>query len=280
MSESPGRFVLKVGEIFAIDKGLAKIEEDLRHSRKARISNLRLDLVNRFLGCIESYLSGVEVCCHVSEDTRCLEKQPAKVSTCKSQWYQSFLGEKVNMGEVLLPTALYHVLWTDDKIHRVFGVNDPSYISFLSKKNFMMRLEDEQLFATVYDREAGLSVIKEKAKKASVFRLLVCPPRLVRDLIPQVLKSDYQMILSRRDPLLEKLAEDPDVRFGSDAKIYMVYGGEECNVGSVRLNHELFSIMWREDKVFNVMKYENLIFANYFGRAFDTAWKYSKKAKG
>ena len=27
------------------------------------------------------------------------------------------------------------------------------------------------------------------------------------------------------------------------------------------------------------MKYENLIFANYFGRAFDTAWKYSKKQK-
>jgi hypothetical protein len=34
-----GRYVLKVGEIFEIPKGLAQIEEDLRHSRKVRVNN-------------------------------------------------------------------------------------------------------------------------------------------------------------------------------------------------------------------------------------------------
>jgi hypothetical protein len=279
MSETAKRFTLKIGEIYEINKGLAAVEEDLRHSRKARFSNLRPDLVDRFLACIESYSGAVEVFTHTPEHTKPLQGRTlAKLGTCKSQWFQNFLGEKVNMGEVLMPTALYHILWTEDKVHRVFGINDPAYINFIWKKNFMARMEDEQIFTTVYDRDEGVAVIKEKARKASVFRLLVMPPQLVRNILPEVLKGDYKMILSRRDPLVEEMAIDPDVRYGSDAKIFMVYGGEEANVGSIRLNHELFSVIWRE-KVFAVMKYENLIFANYFGRAFDTAWKYSKKQK-
>lgn len=280
MSEGTKRFALKIGEIYEIDKGLAAVESDLRRSRKARFSNLRPDLTARFLGCIEPYQAAVEVYGHTPEHVKPLEGKPlGKVGTCKSQWFQYFLGEKVNMGEVLMPTALYHILWTDEKIYRVFGINDPAYIEFIWKKNFMVRMEDEQIFTTVYDREEGLAIIREKVRKTSVFRLLVLPPALVCDIVQDVMRGDYRMVLSRRDPLVKALATDPDVRYGSDAKIYMIYGGEEANVGSIRLNHELFSVIWRENKVFAVMKYENLIFANYFGRAFDTAWKYSKKQK-
>ncbi|MBI4870807.1 MAG: hypothetical protein HY814_04490 [Candidatus Riflebacteria bacterium] len=280
MTEPAKRFILKIGEIYEIDKGLAAVEEDLRHSRKARFSNLRPDLIERFLGCIDSFVPAVEVYTALAEHTRPLASRGlAKLGTCKSQWYQDFLGTRVQMGEVLMPTALYHILWTDDKIHRVFGINDPAYISFIWKKNLMMKLEDEQLFMTVYDREQGLSVIHEKARKASVFRMLVLPARLVHAILPHALGGDYRIILSRLDPLVEEYAADSDIRYGSDAKIFMVYGGEEANVGSIRLNHELYSVIWRGQKVFAVMKYENLIFANYFGRAFDTAWKYSKKQK-
>ncbi len=277
MTERSKRFTLQVGEIFPIEEGLNKISHDLQHSRKARISNLRPDLTNRFLESIRSHLGNVEVFAHTEEHLKDLKFNPKQSAACKSRWYQNFLGNRVCMGEVLMPTALYHVLWTDEKIHRVFGVTDPAYLTFMWKKNFMMRLEDEQIFSTVYDREEGLEVIRKKAETSSVFRLLVLPPALVRQLIPSVLRGDFQIILSRRDPLARKLLEDPDVRVGSDAKIFMIYGGEECTVGSIRLNHELFSIMWRQDKVFAVMKYDNLIFANYFGKAFDTAWKYSKK---
>jgi hypothetical protein len=196
----------------------------------------------------------------------------------KSNWYQMFLGEKLHMGELLTPTAQYHILWNAaGEIRRIFQTSDPSFLEFVWKKNFMMRMEDEQVYATVFDRKDGLEVIKEKAQKAQVFRACVIPPALLKDLVPFALRGDYRIITSRKDPLVTQLKADPDVRSGSGAKIYFVYGGEESNVGSLRLNHELFSIFWREDKIFNVMKYENLIFGNFLSRVFDTAWKFSKK---
>ena len=128
MAEKSKRYIMKVGEIFPVEEGLKQIEKDLRHSRKARFCNLRPDLNNRFLECIGSYLGSVECFTTLSEDHKKLQQKPGKLGTCKSRWYQDFLGQKVNMGEVLMPSVLYHVLWTDDKIHRIFGVHDPAYI--------------------------------------------------------------------------------------------------------------------------------------------------------
>jgi hypothetical protein len=156
-------------------------------------------------------------------------------------------------------------------------VTDPAFLEFVWKKNFMMRLEDEQIYATVFDRKDGLEVIKEKARSATVFRACIIPPRLLADLMPFALRADYRIITSRRDPLVQRLGSDPEVRSGSEAKIFFVYGGEEANVGSLRLNHELFSIFWRGDSIFNVMKYDSLIFGNFVSRVFESAWKYSKK---
>lgn len=278
-SKKRERFTLKIGEIYEVEQGLDQIRADLARSRKARLSNLRPDLVNQFLPSIKSYLGHVEVQCPEEGDADLLELEPGSTATCSARWYQQFLGKKVWMGQVMMPTVLYQILWDDEKVHRIFGVTDPQYIDFVWRKNFPMRMEGEQFFATVYDRMEGLSVIREKAKKASVFRFLVVPPQLVLDLLPGALKGDYKLILSRLDPLNREFADDPDIRHGSDAKIYLVYGGEESSVGSIRLDSELYSIFWRGNKVYSVLKYESLIFANYFGRVFDTAWKYSHKVK-
>ncbi|MBI4863109.1 MAG: hypothetical protein HY815_23015 [Candidatus Riflebacteria bacterium] len=274
-----GRYVLKVGEIFEIPKGLAQIEEDLRRSRKARLNNLPTDLAVKFLPLTVGY-KGLEVGLVDETQKRTVPGLPDSAKVVKSQWYQIFLGDRLNMGEILTPTALYHVLWKPDQIRRIFQVTDPNFLEFVWKKNFMMRMEDEQIYATVFDRHEGLDVIREKVKKAAVFRACVVPPALLRDLLPFALKADYRIITSRRDPLVAQLKADPEVRSGSEAKIYFVYGGEESNVGSLRINHELFSIFWREDRIFNVMRYDNLIFGNFLSRVFDTAWKYSKKLTG
>jgi hypothetical protein len=272
-----GRYVLKVGEIFEIPKGLAQIEEDLRHSRKVRVNNLPTELASRLLPLTTGFKAS-EIAFHDEAQMRALRTHAPTGKVVKSHWYQMFLGEKLNMGELVTPTAHYHILWRPKgEIRRIFQTTDPAFLEFVWKKNFMMRMEDEQVYATVYDRKDGLEVIREKAKVAQVFRACVIPPPLLKDLIPNALRGDYRIITSRKDPLVAQLKADPDVRSGSGAKIYFVYGGEESNVGSLRLNHELFSIFWREDKIFNVMKYENLIFGNFLSRVFDTAWKFSKK---
>jgi len=276
MTLDQARYVLKVGEIFEIPKGLAQIEEDLHHSRKARLNNLPPHLFARLLPLAAGYKS-LELGLGDESQRRDLQGLPANTKVVKSQWYQIFLGEKLHMGEILTPTTLYHVLWNEETIRRIFQVTDPGFLEFVWKKNFMMRLEDEQIYATVFDRIEGLDVIRAKAEKATVFRACVLPPGLLSDLLPFALRADYRIITSRKDPIIQQLRADPEVRSGSEAKIFFVYGGEESNVGSLRLNHELFSIFWRDDKIFNVMRYDSLIFGNFLSRVFDAAWKYSKK---
>lgn len=277
MASGAARFELKVGEIFKLGKGVSGIEADLKHHRKARLSNLPSGLLERLLPLLASYQS-VEINAHDETQRAAFSGRVAGMRAVRSQWYQMFLGQKLGMGEILTPASLYHVLWEPGgQIRRVFAVTDPTFVEFVTRKNFMMRLEDEQIYATVYDRQEGLEVIRQKARHATVFRACVLPPSLLSDLLPYALKSDYRIITSRRDPIAIERRKDGDVRSGSEAKIYFIYGGEEASVGSLRLNHELFSIFWRGEKIFNVMRYDNLIFGNYLSKVFDTAWKYSKK---
>jgi hypothetical protein len=271
-----GRYILKVGEIFEVPLGLSQIENDLKHSRKARLNNLPTPLAAKLLPMTAGYKT-VEVGMHDEAQLRDLRALAGGSKVVKSHWYQTFLGDRLNMGEVLTPTALYQILWTKDQIRRIFAVTDPNYLEFVWKKNLMMRMEDEQVYATVYDRAEGLDVIKSKAERAEVFRACVIPPPLLRELLPTALKADYRIITSRKDPLVAHFKADAEVRSGSDAKIFFVYGGEESNVGSLRLNHELFWIIWKGDKIFNVQRFDNLVFANFLSRVFDTAWKFSKK---
>lgn len=272
----PDRYVLKVGEIFEVPKGLAAMEEDLRHSRKARLNNLPTALAAQLLPLTVGF-KPLEIGFHDELQMRALRNAAPTGKVVKSHWHQLFLGEKYHMGELLTAKHQYHVLWSGTNIKRIFMTSDPALVEFVWKKNFMMKMDDEQLYATVYDRKEGLEVIKTKASTSQVFRACVIPPPLLKALLPHMLKGDYRIITSRRDPLVPLLKADAEVRSGSDAKVFFVYGGEEANVGSLRLNHELFSIFWREDKIFNVMKYDNLIFGNFLSRIFDNAWKFSKK---
>ena len=141
----------------------------------------------------------------------------------------------------------------------------------------MMRFNGEHLYATVYDRIEGLKILAEHAAKAEVFRAVVILPFLLKDIIIPAKKGDYKFILSRRDPLAKFFSNDDGARYGSSAKIYYIYGEQEATVGSLRLDADYYSIFWRGNEVFTVMKFNNRICSNCLSRVFDTAWKYSEK---
>jgi len=278
-TKKPARYAVKVGEIFRREKGLAKIGSDLAASRKIRLANLSNELLNELLPHVSMesvHGKHLEICFHDAIQSKAYQGHAQIAEVAKSQWYVNFLGERLNLAEIATPKVLYHILWSKtDGIRRVQEICDQSYREFLYRKNFMMRLEDEQDYASVLDREEGIETIRELARSASVFRACVIPPSLLRQLIKGAMSTDYRIITSRKDPLAKLLRKDQEVRVASSAKIYHVYGDEETNVGSLRLNHELFFIYWRDTKIFTVMKFENLIFANYLSRVFDNAWKYS-----
>jgi len=279
------RFELRVGEIYkGIEKGLQDIKDNLASSRKARLSNLTSAQILDFLAPIEKHAKDVEVFWK-DEDQEAevragfgKKKLSEESAVLTSRWYQEFIGERLHMGEVLTPTGLWHILYRDDgEVRRIMANTDNKCNPCIWQKNFMMRIEGEHLYATVFDRAEGLKVIREQAQKSAVFRATVIPPYLLKDIIPPAKHGDYRFILSRRDPLAKFFPEDPDVRYASSAKIYYVYGEEESNVGSLRLDGTYYSLFWRNNEIFSVMRFENRICSNCLSRVFDTAWKYSEK---
>lgn len=288
MTQPQARFNLRVGEIFkSIDKGVLEISENLGSSRKARLSNLSTPLLVSLLPCIQAHWKSVEVFWQSEEQAAEVEAALAEQGKFKlspdsaqltSRWFQEFVGERLHMGEVLTPTGLWHILYRDGgEIRRIMANTDNKCNPCIWQKNFMQRFEGEHLYATVYDRVQGLKMIRETAERAKVFRATVIPPYLLKDIIPPAKHGDYRFILSRRDPLAKFFADDPDVRYASRAKVYYVYGEEESNVGSLRLDAAYYSLFWRGNEIFNVMKFNNRICANCLSRVFDTAWKYSEK---
>lgn len=286
MGEPAKRFTLRVGEIYKhIEKGLESIDQDLSGAtRRARFSNLPESLLRRWLPRTAAWSKHAEVFWKdAAQQAKLTEaalvpKLSADSAVLPSQWYQLFIGEKLHMGEVLTETGLWHLLYRDDgEIRRIMANTDNKCNPCIWAKNFMMRFQGEHLYCTVYDRIEGLKQIAARAQKAEVFRSVVVPPFLLKDLIPPARKADYKFILSRRDPLAKFFGGDDDVRYGSSAKIYYVYGEQEATVGSVRLDADYFSIFWRGNEVFNVMQFNNRICANCLSRVFDTAWKYSER---
>jgi hypothetical protein len=284
MSEQKPRFTLRVGEIFkSLEKGLKEIEENLAASRKARLSNLTDELLLRLIPSTASYQTHAEVFWkdEVQKQRVCVGKDwtfAEASAPLTSLWFQEFIGERLHMGEVLTPTGLWHILYRDDgEVRRIMSNTDTKCNPCIWKKNFMMRFEGPQLYASVYDRIEGLKKIREAASKGAVFRATVVPPYLLKDIIPPAKKGDYRFIMSRRDPLAKFFQEDSDVRYASRAKIYYVYGEEESSVGSLRIDGDYYTIFWRGNDVFSVMKIDNRVCANCLSRVFDTAWKYSEK---
>ncbi len=279
------RFELRVGEIYRdVETALTEMETDLATAKKARLSNLPTDLIVRLLQPIQDRSKKVEVFwkdeaqAEAVRGKGCDFKLNKESAPLNSFWFQEFIGERLHMGEVLTPNGLWHLLYRDDgEIRRVTSNTDNKCNPNIWQKNYMQRREGEHLYATVYDRKEGLKVIQASAAKAEVFRATVVPPYLLKGVIPPAKKGDYRFILSRRDPLAKFFQDDPDVRYASAARIYYVYGKEEASVGSLRLDGEYFSIFWRGNDVFNIMRIDDRICANGLSKVFDTAWKYSEK---
>lgn len=284
MAKQTTRFELRVGEIYRnLEKGLKEIEENLGSSRKARFSNLPIELFSRFLPLMESHAKAVEIFPKDEAQEKAIKdagfdwKFAEASAVLTSHWFQNFIGERLHMGEVLTPTCLWHILYRDSgEIVRIMSNTDNKCNPCIWQKNFMMRFEGEHLYATVFDRQEGLKHIRQRAKDGAVFRATVVPPYLLKDVIPPAMHGDYRFILSRRDPLAKHFSEDPDVRYASRAKIFYVYGEEESNVGSLRIDGDYYSIFWRGNDVHGIMKFDNRVCANCLSRVFDTAWKYSE----
>jgi hypothetical protein len=284
MAEKGERFTLRVGEIYrTIETGLQAIDDALARTSRTRLANLPGDLLERWIPK-SAKITKTEVFFRSEQQEQQIREKlnkprlSSESAVLTSHWHQDFIGERLVMGEVLTDEGLWHVLYRPSgEVRRIVSNTDNKCNPCIWQKNFMMRFEGDHLYATVFDRIEGLKAIQEHAKTASVFRAVVIPPYLLKEIILPAKEGDYRFILSRRDPLAQFFSDDGDVRYASRAKIYYVYGEQESNIGSLRLDADYYSIFWRDNEIFNVMRLNNRICSNCLSRVFDTSWKYSEK---
>jgi hypothetical protein len=163
-AEKP-RFILKIGEIYKTpDDGLRAVKEALKDCEKVRLTNLPVFLIKELLPLVGESCQK-QVYLHDESFRALIDSKGAEVEKVNSTWTQNFFGETVNMGEINTPRAMFHILWKDDEIKRIFANTDPKCIECAWKKNFVMRMDGVQSYASLYDREEGVQSIIKKAEK-------------------------------------------------------------------------------------------------------------------
>ena len=138
------RFTLKIGEIYTTsDEGISAIKEALADAEKVRLTNIPVFVMEELLPAIGKS-SDTVVYLHDESYREMLDYGEAHVEKVNSLWTQNFFGEVVNMGEVNTPTAMFHLLWKEKEIKRIFAQTDPKCIECAWKKNFVMRMDGVQ----------------------------------------------------------------------------------------------------------------------------------------
>jgi len=130
-------------------------------------------------------------------------------------------------------------------------------------------------FATV---DEGIDELKRLIKRSRKIRINGVPTGLLDELVPLLENKDLRIILPLGEKPNAELKELCDVA-STKARIYVEHKGKEANSGSITFPKVMFSVVWLGDEVFQVstMEYEPCV--KCMSKAFDGAWRYSKKWK-
>lgn len=131
---------------------------------------------------------------------------------------------------------------------------------------------------TVFEVPQGLDAIKETVSKARKVRISTVPPKLLFELLPFLKdKEDTKVLLSPGEKITDEMKQLGDVGV-SKSKLYADYKGEEVLMGSITSPAVSFTILWKEDRIFEIsaMNYERCVrcLGEYFD---DMSWRFADK---
>lgn len=122
-----GRYETKISTTYAtIEQGLAELKRMVQKSRRIRISNIPMDLLEELKPLLKD--KDLMIILPLGEKPTEELKQIAPTATTKARIYVDFKGQEANSGSVNFSNANFNIVWTKEKeSERILDVSTMEY---------------------------------------------------------------------------------------------------------------------------------------------------------
>ena len=118
-----GKYEAKIGTTFAtVEEGIAELKRMIQKSRKVRISNIPMSLLEELKPLLKD--KDLMVILPMNEKPTEELKQLAPIATTKARMYVDYRGEEANSGSVTFARLIFNIAWVNN---RVLGVSTMEY---------------------------------------------------------------------------------------------------------------------------------------------------------
>lgn len=113
-----GKYEAKIGTTFAtVEEGIAEIKRMIQKSRRIRISNIPMSLLEELNPLLKD--KDLMVILPMNEKPTEELKQLAPMATTKARIYVDYKGEEANSGSINFSRLIFNLAWVNDKILNV-----------------------------------------------------------------------------------------------------------------------------------------------------------------
>jgi hypothetical protein len=118
-----GRYEAKISTTFAtIEEGIAKLKKTIRKSRRIRISNIPMRLLNELKPLLKD--KDLMIILPIGERPTEELKHLTQTATTKARIYVDYEGQEANSGSVNFSNVIFNIAWLNDT---VLGVSTMEY---------------------------------------------------------------------------------------------------------------------------------------------------------
>jgi len=127
-----GRYEAKISTTFStVEEGIEEIKNKLRRSRKVRINNIPMRLLDELKPLLVD--KDLKIILPLGEKPNEELKRLGEVATTKSRIYVDFKGNEANTGSIWFSTILFNVIWLKDEILEISTVEYSSCVKCMGK---------------------------------------------------------------------------------------------------------------------------------------------------
>ena len=113
-----GKYEMKIGTTFAtVEEGVAEIKRMIQKSRKIRISNIPMSLLEELKPLLKD--KDLMIILPMNEKSTEELKQLAPTATTKARIYVDYKGEEANSGSITFSQLIFNVAWVNERILNV-----------------------------------------------------------------------------------------------------------------------------------------------------------------
>jgi len=122
-----GRYETKISTTYAtVEQGLAELKRMVQKSRRIRISNIPMDLLEELKPLLKD--KDLMIILPLGEKPSEELKQMAPTATTKARIYVDYKGQEANSGSVNFSNANFNIVWTKEKEkERILDVSTMEY---------------------------------------------------------------------------------------------------------------------------------------------------------